>query len=278
MAREADATVERIVLAFDAHPPEEAALEAAAALASALNAELSGIYVEDTNLVRLAALPFIRELGVTSALPRAISAADVERALRLQAAQHREQLEALAAAFNLRWSFEVVRGQVFAAVLEHTREPDVVVFGKAAHGVTARSVTLAALGHALGGGVARRGERFQKLSLRSIVLLFDGTPRGWRALAAAHAVAAMARTRLSLLVLASGREEFERLREAARAWLAERDASARFNWLRSGALSDIVTLATAEDAAALFWYGPALDRRRLDALLAGLRCPLVLIH
>lgn len=277
--RDREAKVERIIVAFDATPLEEIALEAAAGLASALDAELSGVFVEDVNLMRIAALPFTRELGLTSAALRPFEVSALERAFRLQAGRSREQLAAIASAFNLRWSFQTVRGQVLAAVLECVREPDLVVFGKAAHGVAAKSVSLPALGRALAGEARRHGERFRRLSLRSIALVFDGTPAAWRALAAAYALAATAQTRLALLVLAQSREEFERLREGVRTWLTERGATARFNWLRNAEVSNVAAAANAEDAAALLWHDKTLpqDSRRFDALLSALRCPLVLI-
>lgn len=272
--------VERIVVAFDTTPLEEVALEAAAGLASALDAELSGVYVEDVNLMRIAALPFTREFGLTSAAPRPFETSALERAFRLQAERSRRQLEAIAAAFNLRWSFQTVRGQVLAAVLECVREPDLVVFGTTAHGATAKNVTLPALGRALAVETRRQRERFKRLKLRSIALLFDGKPRAWRALAAAYALAATAETRLALLVPAQSREEFERLREPVRTWLSDHGATARFNWLKSSEISDVVAAANAEDAAALLWYDGTLlqDRGRFDALLSRLRCPLVLVN
>lgn len=272
--------VERIVVAFDTTPLEEAALEAAVALASALDAELSGVYVEDVNLVRIAALPFTRELGLASAAIRPLEPFGMERALRLQAGRSREQLAAVASAFDLRWSFQVVRGQVLAAVLECVREADLVVLGKAGRGITARSATLPTLGRALAVETQREGGRFKRLNLRSVALLFDGTPRAWRALAAAYALAATARTRLALLVPARSREEFEQMREAVRAWLGERGATACFNWLRSSEVSEVAAGANAEDAAALLWYDRTLlqQSRCVDALLAALCCPLVLIN
>jgi hypothetical protein len=275
-AREDKREEARIVVAFDATPLEALALDAAAALASALDAELAGIYVEDTNLARIAAFPFVREYGAASAAPRSIAARDMEHALRYQAARHREELAALAAALRLRWSFQVVRGRSLAAVIEQTREPDVVVIGKAGRGVAARSLTLAEFGRSLGRRTGGGAERFRQLGLHSVAALFDGTPKGWRALAAAHAVAAIAGARLALLVLASDGREFERLRESVRVWLDQHQVRARFVWLRSSEVEDIVALV--QDAAALFWHEPAFESERLEALIAALPCPLVLIY
>ena len=124
----------------------------------------------------------------------------------------------------------------------------------------------------VGGGA----ERFRQLGLHSVAALFDGTPKGWRALAAAHAVAAIAGARLALLVLASDGREFERLRESVRVWLDQHQVRARFVWLRSSEVEDIVALV--QDAAALFWHEPAFESERLEALIAALPCPLVLIY
>lgn len=84
----------RIVVVFDTTPLGEAALEAAAGLAAALEAELAGLFVEDIDLVRMAQLPFAAELGLASAVLRRIEASDLERAFRLQAERSRERLAA----------------------------------------------------------------------------------------------------------------------------------------------------------------------------------------
>ncbi len=271
----ADAAM-RIVVAFDAAPPGEAALETAIGLAAALGIELAGLFVEDLDLVRMAELPFTRELGLASVVTRPIGPADLERALRLQAESSRKWLESAASALNLRWSFEVVRGRAPAAVLEYAIGPGFVVFGTALYGSAARGACPSAPP-----GVHRRarGERFRSLHLRPIAVLFDGSERAWRALSAAHALAATAGTRLVLLVAADGAGEFERLRDEVRSWLVERGAMARFLRLRSRGAADVVQAAKAEGAAALLWCGAAVpaDRETLRALLAALGCPLVLI-
>lgn len=275
--REDRGKFQRIVVAFDATPLGEVALEAAAGLAAALDAELSGLFVEDIDLMRMAELPFTRELGLVSAVIRPFGALDVERAFRLQAERTRALLESVASAHDLRWSFEVVRGQALAA-LKYLSDVDVVVFGKGAHGYIG-SVGIMPLAGFLGGEARRRRGRFRRLTLRPIALLFDGSRPAWRTLSVGFALAATAETRLTLLVLAENREEFERLRELAKTWLAERGAAARFVWLRSREVASVVEAVTAEGAAALVWHDETArqDRRGFHALLSALRCPLVLI-
>ena len=68
--QELEPVIRRILVAVDASTHSLAALEAASVLAEVLNAELVGIFVEDINLLRLAGLPFAREVRYQSALDR----------------------------------------------------------------------------------------------------------------------------------------------------------------------------------------------------------------
>ncbi|MBM3356950.1 MAG: hypothetical protein FJY54_04395 [Betaproteobacteria bacterium] len=266
--------VRRIVVALDAARIAEEALEAAAGLAAALQAELVGLFVEDIELMRTAQLPFARELGLASAVLRRLETSDMERALRLQAVHSRERLAAAAAALNLQWSFQVVRGQPLAAVFDALEGSDLVVFGRAGRLVQEhRAPSIAARG----GGA--QTERFRHLSLRPIVTLFDGSERAWHALAVAHALAATARTRLTVLVPAEDAGEFARRRQEARAWLEERDSMARFVQLLGKEMRVVLDAVRKERAAALVWHDPTApkDRAALRALLSELGCPLVLV-
>ena len=56
--------VKRILIALDPSRRGQSALQAAAHLAAGTGAELAGLFVEDINLLRLAGLPFARELGM----------------------------------------------------------------------------------------------------------------------------------------------------------------------------------------------------------------------
>jgi hypothetical protein len=89
--------VRRVVATLDAAAIPEQVLDTAAVLASALHAELVGLYVEDERLLRVAGLPFAQEFGLVTAHARQIAVVDVERALRSQAERRRHpngQMEA----------------------------------------------------------------------------------------------------------------------------------------------------------------------------------------
>jgi hypothetical protein len=85
-AMSGEARSDRVVaVAFDTSARGQAALEAAVRLAAATRAQLQGLFVEDEDLLRLAGLPFAREIDCLSASLRQLHAATMERALRTAA-------------------------------------------------------------------------------------------------------------------------------------------------------------------------------------------------
>ena len=119
----------RILVALDASAHSLAALEAAADLASAMQAEMEGLFVEDVNLIRLASLPCTREIQHTASLA-SLDLQQMERALKAQAAEARQALEAAARRARVQWSFRVTRGHVAHEVLAAAAAADLVTLGK----------------------------------------------------------------------------------------------------------------------------------------------------
>ena len=116
-AWKAEVKIRRIVVGLDIAPHSRSALAAAAALAGELDAELEALFVESDELHRLAALPFARELGFSSASVRRIDPAALERSLQAHAREARRVLTALAVPRAIRWSFRVARGSVAGQLL-----------------------------------------------------------------------------------------------------------------------------------------------------------------
>ncbi len=122
--------VQRILVALDASPHSRAALYEAAQLAERLQAELEGIFVLDTELLRLGELPIARETGMTSATRRAIDLRAMERALERQAAQAQAVLELAAQQHRIRSTFRLLRGNVAAEVLAAAANADLLALGR----------------------------------------------------------------------------------------------------------------------------------------------------
>ena len=92
-APESGRSSRRILVALDASSHSHAALAAAVALAGRLHSELQGIFVEDINLLRLAELPFAREVRFGLSAARPVQGEELQRGLRARAAVLRRELE-----------------------------------------------------------------------------------------------------------------------------------------------------------------------------------------
>jgi hypothetical protein len=123
--------VRRIAVVLEPGASADTVLEAAAALAARMEAELEGLFVEDMDLLHLAALPFAREIGIASAMARALDAANIERWMRTVAEDVRRALAAAAGRSTLRWSFRVTRGSPLAELCAAAAAADLVL---TAHG------------------------------------------------------------------------------------------------------------------------------------------------
>lgn len=109
-------TRRRIVVALEAGTPDRE-LEAVVALARGMDAELLGLFVEDLDLLRFAALPFAHEIGGASAARRRLDPASLERDLRAHAAEAERRLAGVAARVQVPSIFRVTRGVVHAELL-----------------------------------------------------------------------------------------------------------------------------------------------------------------
>lgn len=269
MQQQEHGEAKRIVVALDTGSLSGAAIDAAARLAAGLRAELQALFVEDAKLRRLAELPFARELGHMSAQHRRFDAAELDRAIRVQARQLRHALEAAARELQLVWSLEIVRGDLIAVLLEHTAAADLVVLGKTRRPIYSSVQAPIAV---------RRIER--RVMRHCIVAVFDGTAAADRALDAAVALERRAKGELLVAIHAPQQEQIAALRGKVDAALAVRgrDASGHF-WLQDAGIPAIAEMVKRRRAGVVLL--PVADLARaeheFEGLIDEIACPVVLI-
>ena len=130
MSETHEVSVRRILVAIDTSPHGSAALEAAARLATELRAELQGLFIEDINLLRLAGLPFAREIDYSSGTSRPLDSEEMERALRTRAEGVRQAIAETAQRTRLRWSFRISRGNLAQTMLTESLDSELLVIGR----------------------------------------------------------------------------------------------------------------------------------------------------
>jgi nucleotide-binding universal stress UspA family protein len=235
--------VRRIVVAADASAPGRAALDAAIRLAQRLEAELEGLYLEDVNLKRLAALPIAREFQFGGVGRSAASVADD---LRAEAMRLRRAFEEATTRARVQAHFRITEGRMDQVYVAEASSADILVIGR----------------ERMTGFAAPRAAATAAVMTSRPLVLYDGSDGASRALDLAARLADGEPGALTVVVRAPNEAEALKLRRKAAQVLAGHEQMARFRAAAEPSLSDLCRAVTANGATALVIAGD-------DALLAG---------
>ena len=117
----------RVIAATSMVPADSSWLDVVRDLSSEFADELRGLFVEDVNALRSAALPFTQEVGATSGTVRPFEVEDLERMMEIQARRTRQSLLSVAAEVGRSLSFDVMRGSLDDVALRFVKEKDLLV-------------------------------------------------------------------------------------------------------------------------------------------------------
>ena len=273
--------IRRILVALDTSAHSLAALEAAALLASSMHAELVGLFVEDVNLLRLAALPFANEVRWPSSSRRVLDEVRMERELRIMASQARRALVMAAEQAEAEWTFRVVRGAVSEEVLSAALEADLLTLGRASRPLTRRvrlgsTAQAAAIGAQRSVLLARKGA---ELDL-PIVVTYDGSAVSERVLATAVQMAQSNESNLIVLIMAGDADKAPQLAEEASNLLQDRVAHAEYRYLPVNGEEKLPEVLKQERCGLIVLGGESqlLQGQKLYRLLDDLDCPVLLVR
>lgn len=131
--RQNSESAEEILVAVDASPHSLAALTAAADLAALLGQRLHALYVEDVNLLRLAGLPFCREVGSYTASVRLLDSRAIERTFQRSALDIQRFIERVTQTRRVSCTFHVERGGVADTLTLAARRATLISLGRVGH-------------------------------------------------------------------------------------------------------------------------------------------------
>jgi nucleotide-binding universal stress UspA family protein len=227
--------IQRILVALDASPASLEGLTAAAELASRLDAVLSGLFVEDANLLRAVESPFAREVCFFSPYARRLDRSQLERQLRAQAEGMRRQLERVARQRRLNWEFRTRRGPVARELIAAADEDDLIILGRVGRSLLgprrAGSTVRAVISQRRGSTLILR----QRFRSDPAVVVYDGSGSARKALTVAALLTPDRDVPLRVLLLADTREAADDYRSDAEAQLQATGLPARFRPLISSA-------------------------------------------
>jgi nucleotide-binding universal stress UspA family protein len=253
----AEFVIRRILVALDASALSLAALEEAATLAAALEAELTGLFVEDINLVRIAALPFARQVSYPSGAEERMSSERIDRELKARAELARKALAAAAERRHMPWSFRTVRGQVTGEILAAATQADIVLLGKSgwSPGRPVGSTTLALIA-AAPGAVLLAQQEIPPVS--PIMAFYDGSDNSHRALEAAIRLAVLRKVGLVVLISSATPQACDALRQHAEQIVAGRCKDVRIRLVDAAAARGFAQALRTEGSGLLVLPGSSL--------------------
>lgn len=278
--RKRELEIRRILVALDASLRSLAALEAAADLAAQWHAELLGLFVEDIELLRMAAAPAAIRIVYPSASEQPLSAVPIESELRALAERARRAVAGAARRAHVRWSFRIVRGNVSAEVLLAATEADLLTLGGGG-GSIARRLGLGSTARAAIAGARSSLLVVQRPIPRTqpVLTVYDRSAGAREACQFAARLAGSTSHRLTVLLVSPlGRREPAVEAEVTQL-VASQKLRLRFRWLESDKKQDLLRAVQSEEGGVLVINGqsPFLDAEFVEKLLSETSHPLLIL-
>lgn len=243
----------RVLVLLDGSPLSRAALAVAADIAHARRAEVLGIFVEETNLLRSGGYVFAREVGASSGQIRPLDTSHIEARMQSLARQASKALQQAMLDRGIRQALKLCRGHVVNEVLNLARPEDLLILGRAGWsatpgmllGSTARSLVRRAPGEVLLWCNSQ-----QRSHGRVVVLLNHDQGANHRAVDVGADLARQHQLPMTVLVRADSGDE-RSITDDLRSHLERKSVIARVRCLPVADADDIVRALREENAAQL---------------------------
>ena len=263
------AAIRHIMVTLDASESGRPPLDAAVRLAAILGARVEGVFVEDINLIRLAGLPFLREVRPGSLVEEEISTQRMQRELRALARHAERMLEQAAREMGVPWSFQVWRGRAEAASLARAFGADILSLGRVSSLVSSRVWA-----------TTRPLARQTRKADTSIIVLFSDSEQAARAVTTACSLAKDMDARLTIMLPEIQAEDMPGLKKKAMTILDLHEQPARFVQITGTDVQSLVQAAGTSGISILITEveHPLLQQAGLDQCLEALFCPVLLVR
>ena len=279
-AENADTPPRRIVISLGATHDSAPSLEAAERLATALKAELHGLFVEEQALVDLSNLPIPHAVLSRAGSAGPLNPQAMEAVFERGAHACRRALSACARHARLEWSFDIARGEALQAVSKRVSSDDLIVVQQSAFGHTAGDLLEMARAVSRQAGLVCVISKTPRSRVGPVVVLDDGDELGRQAVDLARRIAKSAEVPVSLFIVAADQAAAKAI-ERRDLDVLEGVGKVSVNWFQSGNVDQIA--AALRDARPRFVVadiegGPFGDTTQASYLLRAAGAPVVLLR
>jgi hypothetical protein len=236
-------------------------------LVSGRQADVAGVFLEDSTLFRLAELPFVTEVCRITTVRRPLTTRELERQMKVLALRAEQAVRMIAERAGSRWTFRKHRGRLTTALAE-TAEVDLLLIGTTRWALASSGEVQA---------TARTLRAAEAEAKQPVVVLFDESAASGRAVDAGVELADRTGRSLIVFVPAKMAEAPPDLGPRL-APLGPKRAT-----IRSVTSSEPSTLLSAirRAAPAVLVVGAdeaGFEESRIGALRAAFRCPMMVVR
>jgi nucleotide-binding universal stress UspA family protein len=273
-------SVQKILLALETGKRAPFNLDVTVDFAMRFKAEVTGLFVEDTDLLRLSSLPFSTQVNLSTALSHPLEHGDLERDFAAMAGAARRRLSDVAARRQVKWAFKTVRGRAMTEIVAAAADADLLVM----EGGRAGARRYDSLGMSPGAALTRVSQsllilRADRPFTRAVAVVYDGRPLSRKAVSAAAAFL-QPDDQLTVL-LCAGREKNERvLEDEARATLGAAATVTAFEIARFVTIASLCAQMRRRNPGLIVIGAdnPLLRDGEVHGLMDTLECPLWVVR
>lgn len=272
--------IRKILVALDSSGHSRAALEAAATLAKTMEADIHGLFVEDTNWHRISRLPSIAEVNELTGDIKPLAEKNIDKQIEILENRIRKQLQMISRLNEVKHSWKTVRGSVEDKVLEAAQHTDLITIGRKGHsysrhkklGQTAKNIIEKSEKPVL---ILQEGLKLGN----TIVTLFDTSGESRRSIRFALSIAEKNESELFVMIISddqdTAKEHFRELKK----YLAYTSVKADVKLLQQSNIWEFMLSVNDHNGGLLILPRdlPFMKNRSLDLLLNHIGCPILLM-
>ena len=269
-----ETVIRRVAVALNASLESTLALQAAAELATSMQAELEGIFIEDINLIRLAELPFTREIRPASMTQNAVDLQRMEQELRSLARREQQKLETVAREKGLGCSFSIRRGQIKTELMAAVTRVDVLTVCHPVQYVSGKSPRYTSA------RISRTPAYAGQPAASNLAVVFGNAENEKRSLLAAARLASDLDAEITVLVLAGSVAEADALQREADSILRPLANPVKFVRITGNQVSDIVSATVSSPTRLLLVNSNnvLVSSGKLWGCLEQVSCPVLIVR
>lgn len=281
MAEDSDQILfRRILVALDTSTHSLAALEAAAAMAQIMEANIKGIFVEDDDWRLLSRLSSVTEVNELTGDIKPFAEQTLEKQLKILENRIQRQLQFISRSKQIKHSWETAKGSVEEKILEAAKDTDLITIGRKGHsygrhkklGTTAKNIIQKSDKPVL---ILQEGLKLGD----TIIAVYDGSRQSQRGIRLARALAEKNNGELFVLAIRNDPDAAEERNRELENSLKGASVKVNVKLLGQVNLWSFMQEVSNRRAGLLMIPKdqPFVQNHSLETLLGYIRCPLLLM-